>query len=97
MPNRNVLLSLSDVARRWEATIGHHRNDMDVLRLAAAAKIRLSAEFMDPTPARKGFTATVQQIAPTAPAAAHWVNSPFPPLDRETRSTVTTEQAAFSI
>jgi hypothetical protein len=37
--------------------------------------------------------ATVQQIA--QPAPAHWVNSPFPPLDREIRSTITTEQAAF--
>lgn len=37
----------------------------------------------------------VQQIAQPAPAAAHWVNSPFPPLDRETRSTIVTEQAAF--
>lgn len=40
-------------------------------------------------------TATAQQLIPPATSAAHWPDQPFPPLERETRPTVTTEQAAY--
>lgn len=40
-------------------------------------------------------TATVQQITPPATSAAHWPDQNFPPLERETRPTVSTEQAAY--
>jgi hypothetical protein len=38
-------------------------------------------------------TVTAESVKPVATAAAHFQT--FPPLDRETRSTITTEQAAF--
>jgi hypothetical protein len=36
-----------------------------------------------------------QNFTPLTIAAAHWPEQPFPPLERETRPTVNTEQAAY--
>jgi len=36
-----------------------------------------------------------QNITALVTAAAHWPDQPFPPLERESRPTVPTEQAAY--
>lgn len=40
-------------------------------------------------------TATIQRSTSPATSAAHWPDQPFPSLERETRPTVPTEQAAY--
>ena len=67
-----------------------------VVQFTAQTRTQGDAAYLGLLPQQKESSATeAPRTKPVADVAVHWLEPPFPPLEKESRTAVTTDAAAF--